>query len=225
MITSAMYLSQLRKRKGPRKPQAEMPSWMPPMQTWYMGGFLLLLAYLQLITFGVAAGGSWASEWLRFTAPFTDLVGHVVPTLDAYSESLATHGFEDRVAIVRHAQAVSWVWLSLINSYMFVWIIYRWDYTKTYIETLSNLQFVYVILGGPVIFFIACLFTNHLHVRYGDESHSIYDLIQYIDSSLILNSFVIVTLFYFSFLFYLYVYLRYLRRFTISPMAETRTVA
>ena len=62
-LMAAMFFSQLRKRKTPAKPQVEMPAWVPPMQTWYMGGILLLLAYLQLVTYGNAIGAAWASGW------------------------------------------------------------------------------------------------------------------------------------------------------------------
>ena len=84
-----IFFGQLRKRKAPAKPQVEMPPWGPPMQTWYMGGILLLLAYLQAVTFGNAAGATWAATWLNLTAPLSDLVTWVVPPVNAYSESLA----------------------------------------------------------------------------------------------------------------------------------------
>jgi phosphate starvation-inducible membrane PsiE len=137
VVATDFYVGQRRKRETSTKPQAKMPTWAPPVQTWYMGGLLLLLAYLQVVTYGYSAGASWASTWLSFTAPFSDLVARVVPPIDAYSESLAAHGYQNRVPIVRHAQAVSWVWLALVNIYMIIWVIRRWSYTKQHVKSQS----------------------------------------------------------------------------------------
>jgi len=193
-IATAMFLSQLRKRKTPAKPQVEMPPWVPPMQTWYMGGILLLLAYLQLVTYGNAVGAAWASAWLSFSAPFSDLVSKVVPPLDTYSQSLTAHGYQDRVAIVRHAQAVSWVWLFIINIYMILWITRRWNFTKTHVKSQSIAKTAMLLFGGFVAFAMFCSIIIGAIITYENKPHHIFDLSHHIDASLLLN--VIITPFF-----------------------------
>jgi hypothetical protein len=187
-VGTIMYFNQLRKGKAPANSQAKMPNWLPPMQIWYMAGLLLLLIYLQVVVSANAAGASWTSAWLSFTAPFSDLVSRVVPSLDANSESLATHGYEDRVPIVRHAQWVSWMWLFLVNMYLVYWFILRWEFTKSHVKTLAVSKIIIAILFVSLIFVLSTLFAKGAHVLYEDRSHSMFNLIHYSDSSLILNS-------------------------------------
>jgi hypothetical protein len=187
IVATVMFFSQLRKRKTPSKPQVQMPPWVPPMQTWYMGGILLLLAYLQILTYGNAVGTTWASTWLRFTVPFSDLVAWAVPPLDAYSDSLETHGYKDRVATVRHAQAVSWVWLFLVNGYLIFWITQRWNFTKDHVKDKSMGKIIFVTFLFSIMFYLFFLLSTDTHIIYENEPHSLYDLLHYSDSSLILN--------------------------------------
>ncbi len=187
VVMTYFHLGQRRKHKTRAKPRAGMPPWVPPLQTWYMGGLLLLLAYLQVVTHGYSAGAHRASAWLSFTAPFSDLVARIVPPLDAYSESLAAHGYQNRVPIVRHAQAVSWVWLFLVNMYLIVWYIWRWNYTKELAKAQTITRTIFVIFVAFLIFVFIYFISNIVYISYDKKSHAVLDLAHYIDSSLIIN--------------------------------------
>jgi hypothetical protein len=176
VVVTYVYLGQRRKRKAPAQPRAVMPPWVPPMQTWYMGGLLLLLAYLQVVTHGYSAGTHWASAWLSFTAPFSDLVARIVPPIDAYSESLAAHGYQDRVPIVRHAQAVSWVWLFLVNMYVIVWYIRRWNYTKELVKTQSLTKTIFIIFVGFLALLFIYFVSTLVELNYDSKSHILLNL-------------------------------------------------
>jgi hypothetical protein len=187
VVMTYLYLGQRRKHKARAKPRAGMPPWVPPTQIWYMGGLLLLLAYLQVVTYGYSSGASWASAWLSFTAPFSDLVARIVPPIDAYSESLAAHGYPNRVPIVRHAQAVSWVWLFLVNMYLIVLYIRRWNYVKEFVKTQKISYNLYLIFSGFLMLIFIYYLTTIVYISYGKTSHAVLNLGHYIDSSLILN--------------------------------------
>jgi len=122
----------------------------------------------------------------------------VVPPIEAYSESLATHGYQNRVPIVRHSQAVSWVWLSLVNIYMIIWVIRRWSYTKQHVKSQSFAKNIFGILTGTAVFYLCFFILTENRVIYENTPHSLYDLIHYSNSSVLLNSLVFQTFLYFS---------------------------
>lgn len=195
-----LYVAQKRKHKAPTKRRAGMPAWVPSMQTWYTGGILLLLVYLQVVTYGSAVGAAWASAWLSFSAPFSDLVARVVPPIDTYSESLATHGYQERVAIVRHTQAVSWVWLFLVNIYLVVLYMRRWSYVKEFVKTQKISYIILLVFVGFFIFLFVYFVTTYTYILYDEKPHILYNLVHYNDSSLIINSVLLPFLFYIVFL-------------------------
>jgi hypothetical protein len=204
-VATYMCFGQNRKRKAPAQPRAVMPPWVPPMQTWYMGGLLLLLAYLQVVTHGYSSGASWTSAWLSFTAPFSDLVARVVPPIDAYSESLVAHGYQNRVPIVRHAQAVSWVWLALVNMYLIVWYIRRWNYTKELVKTQKISKTLFTLFIGIFVVGFVYFMSSIVYIYYDKKSHSVLDLVHYVDNSLILYCLLYPNLLYLFSLLFLFV--------------------
>ena len=181
----------LDRRKSPSQPPADHVSsarfgWLPSFETLLTGGILVALLYASVILWGSRESASWATSWVSLTSPVVDMLALVLPAIDRYANDLTLHGYDDRVAIVRHVFGMLWIWMFIIAVAIAIKSLDSW---KKITDRMFKVGIFRIVLAIVLSIGLLWLAAQGFPISTdGSDSHSFYDLIQNNDQSLIINS-------------------------------------
>jgi hypothetical protein len=181
----------LDRRKSPRQPPDDHVSsgrigWLPSFEMLLTGGILVALIYATVILWGYRETAPWATNWVSLTSPVLDKLAVVLPAIDRYTNDLTLHGYEDRVAIVRHVFGVLWIWMFIVAGAIAIKSLDSW---KKITDRMFKVGIFRIVLAIPVLCGLLWFASQGLPISTdGSESHSFYGLIHNNDQSLIINS-------------------------------------